>query len=105
MTDSRLKRNIISAISPSGLMRYMTYDASMNAILFIDFLKQIIASANGKMIFLIVDNLKTCHSKLVDQFIKANSNQIRMFYLPPYCPDLNLDEYLNNVIITPAGKC
>ncbi|MDR2422600.1 MAG: transposase [Deltaproteobacteria bacterium] len=57
-----------------------------------------IASANREMIFLIVDNIKTRHSKLVDQFLKSNSKQIQMFYLPPYCPDLNPDEYLNNVI-------
>ncbi|MDR2422415.1 MAG: transposase, partial [Deltaproteobacteria bacterium] len=35
------------------------------------------------------DNLKTRHSKLVDQFFMANSKRIRMFYLPPHCPDLN----------------
>jgi hypothetical protein len=69
MTGSRLKCNIISAISPSGLMRYMAYDVSMNAILFIDFLKQMIASANVKLIFLIVDNLKIHYSKIVDQFL------------------------------------
>lgn len=98
INGSKYKINIISAISPSGLMRYMTYVSSMNSKLFIKFINQLLASANGSMIYFIVDNLKVHRSKLVAKFLEVNSDKIKVFYLPPYCPDLNPDEYLNNII-------
>jgi transposase len=97
-TGSRLKVNIVSAISANGSMRFKTYDQSMDGNLFINFMDQLIKAARGSMVFLIVDNLKTHHSKMVTAFINDHSDKIRIFYLPPYCPELNPDEYLNNII-------
>jgi transposase len=76
----------------------MTYDESMNGVLFINFLKLLIKSARGSMVYLVVDNLKTHHSKMVAAFLQEKSDRIRIFYLPPYCPELNPDEYLNHII-------
>jgi transposase len=96
-TGARLKLNVISAITTSGILRYMTYQGSMNGLLFIEFMKRLIKYSHGSIVFLIVDNLKTHHSKMVAKFLEENKDKIQIFYLPPYCPDLNPDEYLNNI--------
>ncbi|MDR1085793.1 MAG: transposase, partial [Deltaproteobacteria bacterium] len=36
--------------------------------------------------------------KLVQAWLKDRSNKIELFFLPPYSPELNPDEYLNNII-------
>jgi hypothetical protein len=47
-SGKRLKLNIISAISHSGLMKYMTYLESMTAKLFIKFMNNIIRNSTKK---------------------------------------------------------
>jgi transposase len=96
-TGKRLVINMVASISITGQMCYMTYTSTMDRFVFIRYLKQLIKAGKGQMIFLIVDNLKVHHAKLVQEFIKENSDKIQIFYLPPYCPELNPDEYLNNM--------
>jgi hypothetical protein len=50
------------------------------------------------MVFHVVLNLKIHHGKLVSLWLKEHSDDIQFFYLPPYCPDLNLNEYFNNLM-------
>jgi transposase len=47
-------------------------------------------------IFLILDNLRVHHSKLVKQWLASHAEQIEVFYLPSYSPELNPDELLND---------
>jgi transposase len=97
VSGSRFKINIISTLSSMGEMRYMLYSSAMNCRLFIIFLGRLI-NGNKQMVFLIVDNLKVHHGKLVTQWLKEHQEQIRIFYLPAYSPELNPDEYLNNLM-------
>jgi len=46
-------------------------------------------------VYLILDNLRVHHSKLVKQWEQENKKKIQLFYLPSYSPDRNPDEYLN----------
>jgi transposase len=46
-------------------------------------------------VFLILDNLKVHHAKLVTAWLAERKDQIEVFYLPPYSPEINPDEYLN----------
>ena len=64
-TGSRLCMNVIAAVTNTGIMRYMTYCKTMNCKMFISFMKQLIKSAKGTMVFLVVDNLKVHHGKMV----------------------------------------
>jgi len=66
----------------------------MNADLFITFLKRLIKD-NDRKIYLIIDNLRVHHSKLVKAWLAEHENQIELFYLPAYSPERNPDEYLN----------
>jgi transposase len=44
---------------------------------------------------LILDNLKVHHSYIVKDWIEEHIEQIEIFFLPSYSPELNPDEYLN----------
>jgi hypothetical protein len=67
-TGSRLKINVISSLAKNGVMRFMTYMKTMNCRLFINFLKRLVQSSAGQKIFLIVDNLRVHHGKLVKEW-------------------------------------
>jgi transposase len=50
----------------------------------------------GRKVYLILDNLKVHHSKDVTKWLEKKKDEIAVFYLPSYSPELNPDEYLNN---------
>ena len=93
--DSHIRVSQISAISNEGAVRFMTYTTTMTAALFIVFLSRLVRGA-GRKIFLIVDRLKAHDAKAVDEWVAEHKDQIELFYLPRYSPELNPDEYLNN---------
>jgi transposase len=44
---------------------------------------------------LILDNLRVHHAKLVKAWLAKHEDEIEVFYLPSYSPELNPDEMLN----------
>jgi transposase len=86
---------LISTVTNQGQMRFMVYRNAMNAAVMKKFLQRLVKDA-GRKVFLIVDNLKVHHSKPVKEWLAVHQEQIEVFYLPAYCPELNPDEYLNN---------
>ena len=50
---------------------------------------------NYPEVFLILDNLNVHKAANVRAWVAAHTTQIAVFYLPPYAPELNPDEYLN----------
>jgi len=86
---------MISSITNRGKLRFMVYEQNMDADLFVTFLERLISSSDKK-IFLILDNLRVHHSKIVKAWVEEHQKDIALFYLPSYSPDLNPDEYLNN---------
>ena len=92
---ARFSQSMISSLTNQGKLRFMVYDGALNASIFLAFLKRLIKGAARK-IFLIVDNLRVHRAKMITEWIAANSGRIELFYLPPYAPDRNPDEFLNN---------
>jgi len=90
----RERINLISSITNQGKVRFMVYQDTMNSQTLIKFLKRLIKDA-GKKVFLILDNLRVHHSKLVKEWLKEHEEEIELFFLPSYSPELNPDEYLN----------
>ena len=45
--------------------------------------------------FLILDNLRVHHSKPVKAWLAEHTDDIEVFYLPSYSPELNPDEMAN----------
>ena len=86
--------SMVSAITNKGRVHWMIVDGAVDIPKFMDFLKGLIKYSRRK-IFLILDNLRVHHSKLVTAWVKENSARIELFFLPAYSPDLNPDEHLN----------
>lgn len=96
-TASRHKVNLISAISPRGAMQFMATEGSVTSAVFIDFLKRLLHKAD-RPIFMIVDNHAVHRSKEVREFVKSTEGNLRLFFLPPYSPELNPDEHVWNYL-------
>jgi transposase len=88
------KVNMISTVTNQGKVRFMFYNGSMNAQRLIVFMRRLIKDARRK-VFLILDNLRVHHAKKVTAWLADRTDQIEVFHLPSYSPDLNPDEYLN----------
>lgn len=43
---------------------------------------------------LVWDNIKTHHSRLVQQYVNDHADWLELVFLPPYCPELNPIEYV-----------
>jgi len=99
----KFKINMISAITNTGKTMFALYDESINIERFIDFMQKVIDSSKKK-VYLIVDNLGVHHAKLVKAWIEEHEKQIAIFYLPPYSPEYNPDEYLNQDYKRNANK-
>jgi transposase len=95
MLHPRCERvNLISSVTNQGQVRFMVYKNKMNSQTLIKFMKRLIKDTDKK-IFLIVDNLKVHHSYIVKDWLKEHEDEIELFFLPSYSPELNPDEYLN----------
>lgn len=93
----RVSTSMISAIGNRGEVRFMIYKGGLKANVFVKFLSRLIKDSKHK-IFLIVDNLRVHKAKSVRAWLEERSDKIEVFYLPPYSPELNPDEYLNNTL-------
>jgi len=97
------KVNMISSVTNRGTLRFMIYRESFTTQLFIKFMKQLVRSASQK-VYLIVDNLRVHHARVVKTWLAENRETIEVYYLPSYSPDLNPDEYLNCDLKTELSK-
>ena len=94
-TGARFGLTLISAVSAQGEFRFMTVKGRVNAGVFIDFLRRLIHNA-GRPIFLIVDGHPSHEAKKVEHFVESTEGRLRLFFLPPYSPELNPDERVCN---------
>ncbi len=94
LSAKRPRINLISSITNQGKVRFMTYAKKMNADLLIRFMTRLIKDADQK-IFLVLDNLRVHHSKKVKAWLADHQDEIEVFYLPSYSPEINPYEYVN----------
>jgi transposase len=94
-TGARVSVNLVSAISAQGSLRFMLVPGRMTAVKFIGFLKRLLHGAK-RPIFLILDSHSIHRSAAVKAFVKGTSGMLRLFFLPPYAPELNPDELVWN---------
>lgn len=88
---------MLSALSRQGNVRFMLYEDSMNQQRLIQFMDRLIRTSNQK-VFLILDNLKVHHGKKTAAWLDRRQDKIELFFLPPYAPESNPDEYLNHAL-------
>jgi transposase len=94
----RERVSMISAITNKGSVRFMMYETMTQQTL-IDFMRRLVTDAPRK-VFLILDNLRVHHGKIVAAWLEKNKDKIEVFFLPPYAPELNPVEYLNHALKT-----
>ena len=96
-TGQRFGCNLISTLTNYGTLRFQVFEGSFTTEVFLDFLRRLVRSVPRK-VFLIVDRHPVHRAHQVQQWVPQHSDQIELFYLPPYSPERNPDEYLNQEI-------
>jgi len=99
----RERLSMLSAVTNRGHVRFSFFSGALNADKLIRFLTRLIRDTDRK-VFIILDNLKVHHSHPVVKWQKKHADQIEIFYLPKYSPDLNPDEFLNSQFKQELGK-
>jgi transposase len=94
-TGNRFGVNMISAVSNLGKLYFSVFVGSFVVSVFLAFLKRLIKQNKVRKVFLIVDGHPVHKAKAVTDWVAQHSNQIQLYFLPGYSPDLNPDELLN----------
>jgi transposase len=92
-TGARLSVNMISAVTPRGKLYFKVLEGSGNSANFIAFLTDLLHDIEGKL-FIIVDGHPSHRSKAVKKFVEDHKDRLSLFFLPPYSPELNPDEWV-----------
>lgn len=103
-TGQRFGANVLSAITNRGHLAFMVFRSGFTAAVFLRFLRRLVKESRRK-VFLIVDRHPVHRSRKVRDWLAKHPDQIEMFFLPAYSPDLNPDEMLNqDVKANAVGK-
>jgi len=98
-TGQRFSLNMISAISNKGHLQFMILDGRFNGEVFKTFLKQMIKYSRQKIYF-VTDGHPAHKTKMLNEWLAENKDRIEVFFLPPYSPELNPQEYVNQDVKT-----
>lgn len=63
-----------------------------DAVVFLEFLKKVLAQYPKGKIVIIIDKAEIHHAKLIQPFLEEMKHPLELIFLPPYSPDLNLIE-------------
>lgn len=93
---------MISAVNNQGLCLFMFQKKAATRFSFIRFLHRLILAHKQEVrkLFVICDNAKFHHAKLVQAYVQRHADEIELFFLPAYSPDRNPDEFLNRALKT-----
>ena len=96
-SGQRSSVNMISAVSARGHLRFMLTKGKVNGMVFTEFLKRLMHGA-ARRVFLILDGGSYHHSRPVKDYVASLDGKLRLFFLPPYSPQLNPDEQVWNYV-------
>lgn len=91
VTGRRFSLNMISAVSPRGDFRFMLHEGTVTAGVFKTFLQRLMVGAT-RPVYVVVDGHPAHKAKLVKSYVDSLNGQLKLFFLPPYSPQLNPDE-------------
>lgn len=89
--------NVISTLTSAGVLRFSVFAGRFTAPVLLDFLRRLLRSTAG-VVFLVLDGHPVHRSRKVAAWVAENAARLRLFFLPPYCPELNPTEYLNHAV-------
>jgi len=92
-SGQRQSLNVISAVNARGEFWAVTYSGKLNAEAFVAFLVNFMRGRTGK-VFLVVDGHPAHKANLVKAYVQNLRGRLELYFLPPYAPDLNPDEFV-----------
>lgn len=92
-TGKRRSISMVSAVSPRGELHFDIQGQGITAEDFLIFCKKLISDA-GRPVFLILDNSQVHRAKILKDYTAQSKGMLTLFFLPPYSPDLNPDEWV-----------
>jgi transposase len=95
VNSQRGRINYMASITAQGLVRFKLYEGRFTSETLIEFMERLVGDASDK-IFLILDHHPVHQSDRVQGWIDEHIEQIEVFFLPRYSPELNPAEYLNS---------
>lgn len=97
VTWSRFWINAISCIWPKWKLRFMAYEWTFNSDKLTEFLKRLTYRSNKKLT-LILDWHPSHKTAKIRLYLQSINDQIKIYYLPWYSPELNPDEQVWNQV-------
>jgi len=95
LTGKRFSANVISAVGADGTLVFDMFEGTCDELRVMDFLDKLLAHFPERdKIFLILDNAKFHKTPAVALWLEDHP-RMELFFLPPYAPELNPDELLN----------
>lgn len=94
-TGQRFGCQMISALTNRGRLAFMVFTGRCTAPVFLRFVRRLLRHAPRK-VFLIVDRHPVHRAAAVKAWLGQHAEQIELFLLPSYSPELNPDELVNH---------
>lgn len=85
--------SMVSAVSPRGELHFEIQEEGIKAENFLAFARRLIADA-GRPVFLIMDNSQVHRAIVLKEYAAQSGGMLALFFLPPYSPELNPDEWV-----------
>jgi len=85
--------HMISAVTARGKVHFSFLEGRISSAVFIDYLKKLLHDIEGP-VFLIVDRAPIHTSKATMEFVRSTEGRLNLYFLPPYSPELNPDEWV-----------
>ena len=92
-TGARHRVNMLSAVSAQGKLLFSVVEGTVDSATFVEFCKKLVDDSDGP-VYLIVDGHSTHKSKVTREYVESTQGALTLFFLPPYSPQLNPDEWV-----------
>jgi transposase len=92
-TGERKSVTMISAVSARGEIHFDVFLGTVNARRFVEFCEKLLHDTTTP-VFLIVDGATAHTANVVKEYVASTDGRLSLFFLPPYSPELNPDEWV-----------
>jgi transposase len=99
VSGKRFGCSMLSALSNRGRLYFTVFKQAFTKSVFLDFMQRLHKQLKRPWV-LIVDGHPVHRSREVAQWISAQAGRAQLVFLPPYSPELNPDELLNQDVKT-----
>jgi transposase len=103
VSGTRFRCNMISAVTNQGTLHFKLFTERFTAPVMLDFLERLMLQVQPPKI-VICDGHPVHRSKMVREWFDLKKDVMWQEFLPPYSPELNPDELLNQDVKTNAAR-